>query len=120
MLKRYLIYLLRWQLSTPILAVCVTILSPLGNIWATIIANFAGGLIFFWIDRIIFSKKRKYAIWSIMAKTVSADCGRTGRGYRLVESGNYDRNNDQQPQFRCESCSIKKADQLSGKGVATT
>lgn len=50
MIKKYLLYLLRWQASTPILAVCMHLLSGLGGIWAVIIANLIGGLIFFWID----------------------------------------------------------------------
>lgn len=52
--RELLLYLLRWQASTPILAVCLTLLSGLGNVWATVIANLVGGLVFFWIDRLIF------------------------------------------------------------------
>lgn len=58
LLKKYLFYLIRWQLSTPILAVCLIWLSSLGEIWSTIIANFIGALIFFWIDKIIFKEKK--------------------------------------------------------------
>jgi|GEM_PF-1807566 len=54
MLKRYVFYLARWQFSTPILAGCITSFSFLGNFWAPVIANFIGGLVFFWIDRKIF------------------------------------------------------------------
>ena len=59
MVKKYLLYLIRWQLSTPILAICLIWLNPLGELWATIIANFIGGLIFFWIDKLIFKKEKK-------------------------------------------------------------
>ncbi len=41
---RYLMYLIRWQLSTPVLAFCVVFFSRYGNVWATVIANFLGGL----------------------------------------------------------------------------
>lgn len=58
LLKKYLFYLIRWQLSTPILAVCLIWLDSLGEIWSTIIANFIGALIFFWIDKIIFKEKK--------------------------------------------------------------
>lgn len=51
MIKSYFLYLLRWQLSTPILAVCLIWLHSLGELWATIIVNLIGGLIFFWVDR---------------------------------------------------------------------
>ena len=53
-----MLYLLRWQLSTPILAgvLCYTV-NDLGNFWSTVIANLIGGLIFFNIDKLIFKKK---------------------------------------------------------------
>lgn len=55
--KRYLLYLLRWQLSTPILAPCVKYFAPsLGTIGATALANLIGGAIFFFIDLYIFRK----------------------------------------------------------------
>ena len=54
MLTRYLLYLLRWQLSTPILAVVTARFAYLGYWQAAIIANLIGGIIFFWIDRLIF------------------------------------------------------------------
>lgn len=53
MIKKYLLYLLRWQTSSPILILILYIL-PFSYISKTIIANLIGGLIFFWIDRIIF------------------------------------------------------------------
>ena len=54
--KKYLLYLIRWQLSTPIIAVVLSVLSKLNPWVATVIANFIGGLMFFWIDRTIFKK----------------------------------------------------------------
>lgn len=55
MIRAYLLYLLRWQLSTPILALCIIFLNPhLNSIVTTIIANFIGGLLFFWVDDRIF------------------------------------------------------------------
>ena len=42
--KRYALYLLQWQLSTPILAPCIKWLGPsLGWLWSTVIANLIGG-----------------------------------------------------------------------------
>jgi hypothetical protein len=55
-IKKYALYLLRWQLSTPILAVCLIWLADIGELPATIIANLIGGLIFFWVDKWIFKK----------------------------------------------------------------
>lgn len=57
--KQFLLYLLRWQLSTPILAITLHFLINLGELWATIIANLIGGIIFYWVDKKIFSKNDK-------------------------------------------------------------
>ncbi|MDR0520378.1 MAG: hypothetical protein LBH00_00845 [Planctomycetaceae bacterium] len=63
---KFIIYLFRWQLSTPILAPVLLYLTPMllaycgdqGAFWtATVIANFVGAFLFFWIDRYIFSAK---------------------------------------------------------------
>lgn len=54
---KYVLYLIRWQLSTPILALVMSWLGGLGAIAAAMIANLIGGLIFFWIDRLIFKEK---------------------------------------------------------------
>lgn len=57
-LKKLALYLARWQLSTPVLALCLFLLTAYFNeIGATIIANLIGGLIFFWVDEKIFSKR---------------------------------------------------------------
>ena len=53
LLKKYTLYLIRWQLSTPILAIVLKLLSDMNTLTATIIANLIGGLIFFWVDKII-------------------------------------------------------------------
>ena len=53
-------YILRWQMSTPILAVIPFILLKynIDNFWITaFIANLIGSLIFFKVDEYIFSKK---------------------------------------------------------------
>lgn len=58
MVKKYLLYLIRWQLSTPVLYVCIALLE-LPALAQTIVANLIGGLIFFWIDRMIFKGQSK-------------------------------------------------------------
>lgn len=108
MLKRYLLYLVRWQLSTPILAICLMYLQ-FGVTWNTIIANFIGGLIFFWVDKFIFTSKVLAPQWEIAENIKCHDCGETtARGYRLVRAKNYDRTSAK-PEFRCEKCSISKS-----------
>lgn len=52
--KRFGAYLLRWQLSTPILAVVLDWLSDINTWIATIVANLIGGCIFYWVDKYIF------------------------------------------------------------------
>ena len=54
-IKKYILYLIRWQLSTPILALVLHLLNY-NEIVETIIANLIGGLIFFWVDKVIFNK----------------------------------------------------------------
>lgn len=49
-------YLIRWQLSTPILALVLYLLNY-NQIIETIIANLIGGMIFFWVDKKIFKEK---------------------------------------------------------------
>lgn len=56
--KRLGLYLLRWQMSSPILAICILFL-PFNDITKTIIANFIGGLIFYNLDKLIFNYKKK-------------------------------------------------------------
>lgn len=107
-MKRYAVYLIRWQLSTIILAPCIKYLSNLGFVWATIIANLIGGLIFFWIDRYIFYHNVKFPMWEVKESTSCFDCGQEGRGYRLVRARGYDKTDDPEPEFRCEQCSIAK------------
>ena len=59
-LKQLGLYLLRWQLSTPILAIVITYTyDKLGSIGGTILANFIGGLIFYKVDKYIFREKDK-------------------------------------------------------------
>jgi hypothetical protein len=53
--EQYGLYLIRWQLSTPILAYILYRLKKYPVLVATIVANFVGGLLFFWIDRLIFT-----------------------------------------------------------------
>ena len=55
MTKKYLLYLTRWQLSTPILAIVLYLLKT-NVVIETVVANLVGGLIFFWVDKKIFKE----------------------------------------------------------------
>jgi hypothetical protein len=118
MFRKYVLYLVRWQLSTPILAVCVWLMTQhLGATTTTVIANFIGGLIFFWVDRWIFRKTDilRGEVWERQFNITCADCGKDADlGYRLVRRDGYDRSGDQRPQFRCAACSQKKYERDHG------
>jgi len=112
MTRRYLLYLLRWQMSTPILALFVYwFTQSLGATWTTVLANLVGGLIFFWVDLWIFRSTNILftgELWEVKENAACADCGGKGRSYRLIKAGGYDRTRDRQPQFRCHNCSRNK------------
>lgn len=117
MIKRYGLYLFRWQLSTPILSVVLGWLSDFNVTFATIVANLIGGLIFFWVDKFIFTSDVLAPQWEIKEDITCVDCGVKSRGFRLVKTKNYDRTRDQHPEFRCEKCSQKKLKELRERGV---
>lgn len=116
-LKRYFLYLCRWQLSTPLLAIVLIWLSTYNKWVATIIANLIGGLIFFWIDRFIFKTNFLSAQWEIKDNIRCSDCGKIARGYRITKTSNYDKSEDKKPKFRCEECSKKKTKFLREQGI---
>ena len=111
--KKYVLYLIRWQLSTPILSIVLKLLSNMSTLTATIIANLIGGLIFFWVDKIIFKKKSDIPLWEIKENVECYDCHKETKGYSIVEWGNYDRTEDKNPQYRCKDCSINKMKTIS-------
>ena len=115
--KRYGLYLLRWQASTPLIAFVMYALSGYDYILITVVANIIGGLIFFWIDQFIFTTDILDAIWEVRENVVCVDCGVRTRGYRLVKSRNYDKSHDSKPKFRCEECSKKKSEELKKEGI---
>jgi hypothetical protein len=114
--KQYTLYLFRWQLSSPILA-GVLILMTNQNKWiATIVANFLGGLVFFWVDKYIFKNNISFPLWEVQEDIKCVDCGQLARGYRLVKTNNYDKIKGI-VEFRCEKCSQIKLEELKKKGV---
>ena len=122
-IKRYAFYLVRWQLSTPILAPVVAYFKGSSSIFGTredwigsTVANLIGGLIFFWVDRFIFTSKELDAQWEIQENIECVDCKKITRGYRLVKTKNYDRTKNK-PEFRCEECSKRKTEELRRRGV---
>lgn len=122
--KRYALYLIRWQLSTPLLAPIVAYFKNSPAIFGTsedwiaaTIANLIGGLIFFWVDSFIFTSKTLASQWEVRENVRCADCGKLCRGYRIIKTSNYDRFEDRYPEFRCEEHSVKKTKQLKRRGI---
>lgn len=115
---RYFLYLIRWQLSTPVLwFVLILTSSIIGNFWATFVANLIGGLMFFWVDRLIFTHRPVGDVWEFKIDANCQDCGVTCTGRRLVRTVNYDRMFHKAPEFRCQDCSARKLDELTKKGI---
>ncbi|MDD5246737.1 MAG: hypothetical protein PHS09_05035 [Candidatus Omnitrophica bacterium] len=112
-LRRFILYLVRWQLSTPILWLVVRRMGT--GIWATVIANLIGGMIFFWVDRFIFTS-HAIEVWHFKDKGTCDNCGRQEKLWRLVKAPNYDRSKNS-PVFLCLDCSKKKTDELRAQGI---
>jgi len=123
MINRYLLYLFRWQLSTPILAPVIAFFKHSPSIFGTkedwigsAIANLIGGLIFFWVDRFIFTSEKLGPVWQVRENVKCVECGKIARGYRLVKTEGYDKTKAV-PQFRCEDCSMTKSVDLRKQGI---
>ena len=54
---RFLLYLLRWQMSTPVFYLCFWWLADVNGWLATFTANLIGGTIFYFVDRAIFRRR---------------------------------------------------------------
>lgn len=54
-IKRFILYLLRWEASTPVIALVLYLLNT-NEIIETIIANLIDGIIFYFVDKKIFKK----------------------------------------------------------------
>ena len=116
LIQKYLMYLFRWQLTSLTLFPVVQVLG--GELYGVIIAQIIGGLIFFWVDRWIFTGKTVPALWEVKENVTCFDCGKLAtRTYRLVLASNYDKRKDKEPQFRCEKCSIKKTEEIRKRGI---
>lgn len=53
-MKKFVLYIIRWQASTPILALCMWLMGGWNVFVATIVANIIGGCIFYFVDKKIF------------------------------------------------------------------
>ncbi len=122
MVKKYVLYLVRWQLSTPVLAPIIAWFSGspywfgTPETWAaSAVANLVGGLIFFWVDRFIFTSKA-VEMWHVIQEGTCDNCGKVTELWRLTLAPGYDKRKDE-PKYLCMECSKKKTDQLRKSGI---
>lgn len=54
---KFLLYFLRWQASTPVLAVVTWLMSNYDNWISAMVANAIGACIFYWVDKWILGEK---------------------------------------------------------------
>lgn len=113
--RRFILYLIRWQLSTPILAIVLIWLASMNKWVATIIANLIGGALFFWVDKFIFTSSA-VEVWQFKDKGKCDNCGNEESLWRLVLAQNYDRRNAN-PVFLCPACSKSKTEELRARGI---
>ena len=113
MIKRFILYLIRWQLSTPIL--WLVIRNLVVGVYSTILANLIGGSIFFWVDKFIFTSKA-VEMWHFKEKGKCDNCGKESNLWRLVLAPNYDKRCTE-PKFLCFGCSKKRTDELRRQGI---
>lgn len=116
-MKKFTLYLIRWQLSTPILWLAVKNLGT--GIWSTVIANLIGGAIFFWVDKFIFTSPA-LEVWYYKDNGICHKCGKKDTLRRLVKTKNYDKTNDSKPIFLCKKCSQEKLKELKSRGIKTS
>lgn len=111
-IRRFVLYLIRWQLSTPILWLVVRHMGP--SLSSTIWANLIGGAIFFWVDRFIFTSAA-VEVWHIKEGRCDR-CGSVSHLWRLVRTAGYDKT-EAKPVFLCMKCSKEKTDGLRAQGI---
>lgn len=116
--KNLIVYMIRWQLSTPILAwVTYMFTGTSESISTAIVGNLIGSLIFYWIDLVTFLSGTLSHQWEVKDNITCHDCGsEVIRGYRLVIAPKYNRIKHT-PQYRCETCSIQKVESLKKAGL---
>ena len=57
-MSKFVLYLIRWQLSTPILAGCLRLMGNWNIVVATVVANLIGGCLFYFVDKYIFERRK--------------------------------------------------------------
>jgi hypothetical protein len=122
-MKRFILYLFRWQLSTPILAPVVAWFAGSPNWLGTpeswigsSVANLIGGSIFYWVDRFIFTSNT-VEMWHFIPRGTCDNCKEKDVPlWRLVLAPGYDKRSAN-PKYLCMTCSKPKTDELRSQGI---
>lgn len=121
-MKRFILYLIRWQLSTPILAPIIAWFKSSPSLFGTIedwsgaaVANLLGGTIFYWIDKFIFTSKA-IEMWHVVKEGKCDKCGDITELWRLTLAPGYDKRKET-PKYLCMKCSKEKTNELRSKGI---
>ena len=56
-MKRFIVYMARWQLSSIVLAPCIALI-PHSAVLSAVVANTIGAIVFWWVDKLIFSERK--------------------------------------------------------------
>lgn len=112
-MKRFIFYLIRWQLITPLVWFWVHSLG-IGLI-PVIIFNLSCAVLFFTIDRFIFTS---ISLEKCQIEQVShcSKCGKREEIWRLVKVKDYT-GSGARPVFLCLECSQNKIKELREKGI---
>lgn len=79
MLKKFILYMLRWQISTPVIGLCYALMQDkFGLLWTAILANVIGGLVFFYPDLYIFKEKPTWIV-------INKDTGRILQRFKTAK-----------------------------------
>jgi DNA-directed RNA polymerase subunit RPC12/RpoP len=131
-MNKFILYLLRWQASSLILAPVIAIVNALftPNVdWNTVAwfgtlvswigaisANLIGGCIFFWVDKFIFTSTA-VEMWHIIPEGNCYECSKKAPLWRLTLAPGYDKREDRDPEYLCMECSKKRTAMLRNKGI---
>ena len=84
-MTKLMLYMARWQCSSPVLFLVIVVLQDYSPLTQTIVANLVGSLMFFPVDKLIFKKKNdapmgvsqwkahgeKYGYWDYFEKQIN-------------------------------------------------
>ena len=110
---KYLLYVLRWTVLAVPGALFFNKVRQIFGIedvyLAMVVSQAMMGAMVYFVDRLIFTSGKVPIPWEIKPHAVCADCGRTGRCYRVAGAKCCEvEDRAGVPGFRCEECAAKR------------